>query len=82
MPTQPLQTLSLGLLTGTLLLTGACEMFQGTGRDASEPALAIAADQDLREEIAALLQDRGDADQPGVAVLVMVDEQVFYAQGN
>jgi CubicO group peptidase (beta-lactamase class C family) len=82
MPTQPLQTLSLGLLTGTLLLTGACEMFQGTGRDASEPALAIAADQDLREEIGELVQDRVDANQPGVAVLVMVDEQVFYAQGH
>ena len=79
---QSLQSLSLGLLTGTLLLTGACHRVQGTGSEAPEAALTIASDQDLREEIDALLKDRVAADQPGVAVLVMVDGQIVYAQGQ
>ena len=57
-------------------------MLRVTGSEAPEAASAIAADQTLREEIDALIKDRVDSDQPGVAVLVMVDEQIFYAQGH
>jgi CubicO group peptidase (beta-lactamase class C family) len=48
----------------------------------SEPALAIAADQHLWEDLDALLQDRVQPDGPGVAVLVMRNNQVFYAEGH
>jgi CubicO group peptidase (beta-lactamase class C family) len=89
---KPPQTLSLSLVAGTFLLIGACQPFQNADSGASQPALATTldhqgaatemAEDEISEDIDALLAARVASDQPGVAVLVMVDGQILYAAGH
>ncbi|MGD1905062.1 MAG: serine hydrolase domain-containing protein [Leptolyngbyaceae cyanobacterium] len=81
-----LGNLGLGLTTGVLLLVGGCPFLQSAEKVASEPARPIiSADPDLQAEISedidALVASTVVSDEPGVAVLVMADQKVLYAEG-
>lgn len=74
-----IKRVAISLSAASLLLVWACNPpAQSVGIDLAENAPAI----QLTDDIDGLVADTVDADGPGVAVLVMVNNQIFYAEGH
>ena len=74
-----IKRIAISLSAASLLLLAACGLpARSIGIDLAEHPLSV----QLSSDVDRLVADTVDADGPGVAVLVMVNNQIFYADGH